>query len=72
MGNDIKKARLRLGLTQKKLADLVGTMPHRISELEHGVDGRKPTRQMQHHLAAIEVIAEHGLLDELATKVKAI
>lgn len=68
----LSEARCKLGLTQKQLADLLGTMPHRISELENGVDGRKPTKQMQHHLEALEVIAEHGLLDYLATKIKTI
>lgn len=68
---NIKEARQTLGLTQKQLADLVGMFPHRISELEHGTDGRKPTKQMLHHLAAIEVIADHGLLNELPMKIKA-
>ena len=68
----IKEARHKLGLTQKQIADLMGTVQHRISEIERGIDGRKETKQMQHHLAAIELLGEHGLLDELATKVKAI
>ena len=68
----IKEARPTLGLTQKQMADLLGTTQHRVSEIERGIDGRTETKQMQHHLAALLVIKKNGLLEELAAKVKAI
>ena len=64
----IKEARQKLGLTQKQMADLIGTVQHRISEIERGIDGRKETKQMQHHLAAIELIWEYGLIEELTAQ----
>lgn len=68
----IKEARQKLGLTQKQMAVLLGTTQHRVSEIERGIDGRTETKQMRHHLAALLVIGGHGLLDELATTLKAI
>jgi len=67
----VKESRLRLGLTQKQMADLLGTTQHRISEIERGVDGRSETKQQQHHLAAIDLIFEHGLIAELVARCKA-
>lgn len=61
----LKEVRRKLGLTQKQIADLLGTAQHRISEIERGVDGRKETRQMRHHLAALIVLGKHKLLDKL-------
>lgn len=72
MSENLKEVRRKLGLTQKQMADLLGTAQHRISEIERGIDGRSETKQMQHHLVAIEVLADHGLIDELSTKVRAI
>lgn len=68
----IKEARQSLGLTQKQMADLLGTTQHRVSEIERGIDGRAETKQTQHHLAALLVIGKRGLLAELATEIKII
>ena len=72
MSKTIKESRLRLGLTQKQMADLLGTSQHRISEIERAVDGRAETKQMIHHLAAIEVVSEAGLIENLALKIEAL
>ena len=68
----IKKARQKLDLTQKQIADLLGTTQHRVSEIERGVSGRSETRQMRHHLAALLVIGEDGLIEKLASKIEEI
>lgn len=68
----IKQARHKLGLTQKKIADLLGTTQHRVSEIERGIDGRTETKQMQHHLVALVVLGENGLIDKMASEIKAI
>jgi transcriptional regulator with XRE-family HTH domain len=67
----IKEARCKLGLTQKQMSELLGNTQHRISEIENGVDGRSETKQQLHHLAAIELIFEHGLIAELIARCKA-
>lgn len=43
LGQVVKLARLRLGLTQAALADKVGVTPARISELETESEGRNST-----------------------------
>lgn len=68
----IKEARLRLGLTQKRMADLLGTATSGVGRIEAGYEGRTETRQMQHHLAALLVIGEAGLISELASKIEEI
>ena len=67
----IREARRKLGLTQKQMSELLGNTQHRISEIENGVDGRAETKQQLHHLAAIELIFEHGLITELIARCKA-
>jgi len=40
-----------------------------VSRIETGYEGRPETRQILHHLAAIDTIAEMGLLDVLKANV---
>jgi len=67
----IKEARKKLGLTQKEIAEILGNTQHRVSEIERGIDGRTETKQQLHHLKAIELIFEHGLIAELVARCKA-
>jgi len=67
----IKEARCKLGLTQKQMAELLGNTQHRVSEIERGVDGRSETKQQLHHLQAIGLLFEHGLIAELIARCKA-
>lgn len=68
----IKEARRKLGLTQKQMASLLGMSQSGVGRIETGYEGRSETRQMQHHLAAIEVVFEAGLGEKLASKIEAI
>lgn len=67
MSTTIKEARQALGLTQKQMANIMGQTQQSIARIETGK--RTETNSMLRHLTAIEVIAEHGLIEELASKV---
>jgi predicted transcriptional regulator len=67
----IKESRLRLGLTQKTMALYFGMTQPALAKIEGGVEGRKETKGHLAHLVAIELLNEHGLLDELVTRLKA-
>lgn len=60
----IKDTRKKIQLTQIKMGKLLGVSQHRISEIERGVDGRSETITQKHLLAAIELLAEHGLIEK--------
>lgn len=66
----IKESRQKLGLTQQKMSLLLGMIRPALAKIEVGMEGRKETKGHIAHLAAIELIFEHGLLDELAAKLK--
>lgn len=68
----IKDTRQKLGVTQKQMASMLGMSQQGVGRIETGYEGRSETRQLQYHLAAIEVIAEAGLLDILAAKIERI
>ena len=65
----IKETRSKLKLTQQQMADLLGMSQQGVSRIETGYEGRSETRQILHHLAAIDTIAEMGLLDVLKANV---
>jgi len=64
----IKEARQKLGLTQSKMAVLLGMAQPTLARIESG--GRNETKGHRAHLAALELLNEHGLIDKLATKLK--
>ncbi len=66
----IKQLRGTLGITQQKMADLMGMARTRVNEIETGTTGRSETKGHIAHLIALELIYEHGLIEELATKLK--
>ena len=68
----IKNVREKINLTQKQMAALLGMSQQGVGRIETGYDGRSETRQIQYHLAAIEVIFDAGLLDTLTEKTEAI
>jgi len=70
MVTTVKEVRGNLGLTQQKMADLMGMARTRVNELETGTTGRKETKGHIAHLIALELIFEHGSLDELVAKLK--
>lgn len=72
MNKLIKDIRQKNRLTQKKMAELLGMTQHRVSEIERGVDGRSESRQVQHHLCAIDLLGELEAIGQLAEKLKAI
>lgn len=65
----IKTIRKKLKQTQIQMSKLLGVSQHRVSEIERGVDGRSETITQRHLLAAIELLADHGLLDNFFEKV---
>lgn len=67
----VKELRSKLGLTQTAMGKLLGCNQRRCSAIEVGTDNRKATIQMQHHLAALEVLHDHGLIDQLFEKLEA-
>jgi len=60
----IKATRNKLKQTQTQMGKLLGVSQHRVSEIERGVDGRSETTTQRRLLAAIELLADHGLLDK--------
>ena len=70
MSITIKKVRGNLGLTQKKMAELLGMTRSMVGKIEIGVEGRTETKGHIAHLNALELIFEHGLLEDLITKLK--
>ena len=68
----IKETRHTLGLTQKQMADLLGMSQSGVGRIESGYECRSETRQLKHHLAALEVISDSGLMGVLAAKVEGI
>lgn len=70
MAITIKEARVKLGLTQKQMADLLGMSQHRVSEIERGVGGRAETKGHIAHIVALNLLNEHGFIADLATKLK--
>lgn len=69
-GVKIKESRLRLGLTQKQMALLMGLTQPALAKIETGIEGRKETKGHVAHLVAVDLIANHGLIDDLTTKLK--
>ena len=67
---NIKEVRATLGLTQQKMAELMGMARTRVTEIETGNSGRSETKGHIAHLIALDLIFEHGLLDELVSKLK--
>ena len=53
---EFRQIRLRLGLTQAELADLMGTRAQHISRIESG--DRQPTRQQAAALRLVERLAD--------------
>ena len=53
---EFRQIRLRLGLTQAELADLMGTHAQHISRIECG--DRQPTRQQAAALRLVELLAD--------------
>ncbi len=68
---DIRETRKKLGLNQKEIGLFMDIPQKRISEIETGYEGRRETKGHIRLALLIEFIADHGLLDELATKLKA-
>jgi len=66
----IRETRSKLGLTQQQMADLLGMSQQGVSRIETGYESRSETRQILHHLAAIDIVAEVGLLDVLKANVQ--
>lgn len=66
----IKESRLRLGLNQKEMGLLVDLPQKRISEIETGYEGRQETKGHRRLIFFIEFIADHGLIEEVTTKIK--
>lgn len=59
-GQDMRAARVAMGLSQATLALLMGATPQSISRMERG--GRSPTLQHQASLALIQRLYELGEL----------
>lgn len=68
MKSKAKEVRGNLGLTQLQMATLMGMARTRVTEIETGSTGRKETKGHIAHLIALELIFEHGLLEDLITK----
>jgi len=66
----IKAIRAKLGISQAVMAKLLGTSPHRVSEIERGAYGRKESVQMQAHLVALESAHESGEIEALIKTMK--
>jgi len=65
VASTIKEARQQLGVTQKQMADLLGMTQPMVGKIEGGVEGRKETKGHIAHLIALELIFDHGLLEDL-------
>ena len=50
------------------IAGLTGGTVQGVNTLRHERGGRKPTRQHEAHVLALELIIEHGLVEELAAR----
>ena len=70
MSFTIKEARQKLGLTQQQMACLLGMTRPALAKIEGGVEGRKETKGHIAHLIALQLIFEHGLLEDLMSKLK--
>jgi|SaaInl4_200m_RNA_FD_contig_111_201940_length_500_multi_5_in_0_out_0_2 predicted transcriptional regulator len=68
MGESIKEVRSKLGLTQKQMAPLLGMTQQGVGRIETGYEGRKETNGHRHILMLISLISEHGLLEELQSR----
>jgi len=62
---ELKEARLLLGLSQKDMALLMGMQQQHYSRLETGYEGRKPTKQHAGIIKILEFIKSKGLLGGL-------
>ncbi len=65
---NLREVRIGLGISQTCLSRLLGCTQHRISELETGKGGRRPTKQHWAACRALEVLHDHNLLQELIFK----
>ena len=65
---EIKETRINFGLTQNKMAKLLGMAQPSLARIESG--RRHETKGHIAHLIALDLIFEHGLLEDLISKLK--
>lgn len=66
----VKKTRALLGISQGKMALLLGTSANRVSEIERGAYGRTESKQMQANLTALVALHEVGGINDLVKNIK--
>ena len=65
----LKDLRTKLELTQSEMGELLGISQQAVYRVETGFQNRKETKIMERFLIALELIAEHGLVEELKRKI---
>ncbi len=61
---EFKDCRVALGVSQELFAKLLGCSQSRISEIETGHTGSKPTKQHEMACRAIECLHDNGILQD--------